>query len=118
MRQRIRRCGGAKQLCATAAFQASLEALEAAGFDCPRKGEKRRSARRLALHLAREAFNVAPIALACAAGCERSSTKAAQRAVWARRDADPELDARLWSLTDELRGARAPQPAGTGDHHG
>lgn len=69
-----------------------------------RSGPIRNTARSVAMHLAREAYEAPLVEISRAAGCVRSAARTANLAVWERRDEDPELDHALWEATQQLKG--------------
>lgn len=68
-----------------------------------RNGAKRSTARALAIHLAREAFDVPLSALGRAAGLHPRSARTAVLDVWERRDQAPEFDQLMWATVRELK---------------
>lgn len=110
----IRQRGGARRLAAQSAYLACLRlvaerrlvAAMSATFlarQGGRQGDKRRSDRTLAIHLAREVFGVPLNALGRAAGLHPRSARNASLDVWKRRDLDPDFDNALWAAVRELK---------------
>lgn len=98
-----------QRLMACAAYAAALELvlgleLDKACLARRRDGGRRRTARTMAMHLAREAFQ-APLAdISRAAKCNRTAARNSNLNVWKMRDADPDLDRALWQATQQLKG--------------
>lgn len=105
-----RRRSSRQRLLACAAYAAALDLVTRQGLAqlvgrhrFRRDGQRRSTARTMAMHLAREAFQ-APLAdISRAAKCDRTAARNSNLNVWKMRDADPELDTALWQATQQLK---------------